>query len=265
MLIAFHDEFGHCGPFIARSDPHHNTSPVFGLAGYVMPNSEVRHFATFFFQLKSNMLAADLKKCGVHPATWEKKGSELINTKSVLKYPHIRQGISRLLNEMYKRGGRIIYYGRQKYQSPQDSNSSGLYTTVLAHTIRSIDRYCCVRKEQFMMILDQHPSRLRLLEAATKTMFGGHPARCLIEPPFQVESHLYQTVQAADWISTLIGRIEAYRVAPAEYADWEWAERLFGSKVQALSTHSTLWRPKSATSAPSTSTAAAAVTGANSN
>ena len=244
MLIAFHDEFGHCGPFVSRTDAHYNTSPVFGLAGYVMPHQRVRHFATFFFQLKSWMLASELKKCGVHPATWEKKGSQLINTKNIKKYAHIREGIHRFLNEIYKCNGRIIYYGREKYQAPEESNSNGLYTTVMAHTIRAIDRHCCGIRGQFMMILDEHPHRLGLLESASKTMFGESPARCLIEPPFQVESHLYQTVQAADWIATLIGRIEAYRVAPAQYGDWEWAERLYGAKIEKLATHSRLWRPR---------------------
>ena len=31
-------------------------------------------------------------------------------------------------------------------------------------------------------------------------MYGGEePRRALIEPPFHLESHRYQTVQAADW------------------------------------------------------------------
>ena len=246
MHIAFQDEFGHCGPFISRSDPRHNTSPVFGLAGYVMPAVEVRRFATFFFQLKNSMLQHEIKSCGVHPATWEKKGTELITTKNIRKYPHVREGIGRFLNELYKRGGRIVFYGREKYQAPADSNSPGLYNTVLSHTIRSLDRYCGVTESPFIMILDQHSSRIKLLEAASKTMFGSNPARFLLEPPFEVESHLYQTVQAADWIATLIGRIEAHRARPTEYADWEWAERLFGEKVQKLATHSTMWRQKPA-------------------
>ena len=90
---------------------------------------------------------------------------------------------------------------------------------------------------QFMMILDQHQDRIKLLEAASKTMFGDDPARRLMEPPFQVESHLYQTVQAADWIAALIGRIEAYRVAPEQYSVWAWAEEMYGEKVRVLSTH----------------------------
>jgi hypothetical protein len=81
MLIAFLDEFGHAGPFVARTDSRFKQSPVFGLAGYVLPHHQVRHFSTFFFQLKQHMLAAELASSNQHPATWEKKGTELISTK----------------------------------------------------------------------------------------------------------------------------------------------------------------------------------------
>ncbi|KQM24584.1 MULTISPECIES: DUF3800 domain-containing protein [unclassified Sphingomonas] len=246
MQIAFLDEFGHCGPYVSRTDPKYNTSPVFGLAGYVMPAANVRHFATFFYQLKQFMLAADIKAAGVHPATWEKKGAKLLTTKNIRKYPHVREGVNRLLNELYKCNGRIIYYGREKYKSPEESNSGGLYNTVMGHSIRAIDRYCGLSNSPFLMILDQHSSRIKLLEAASKTMFGSEPARYLLEPPFEVESHLYQTVQAADWIATLVGRIEARRAKPDEYEAWEWAERLFGNKIDALATHSRMWRPSRA-------------------
>ena len=40
------DEFGHVGPYVSRTDPHHNDSPVFGLAGFVLPVGEVRGFGT---------------------------------------------------------------------------------------------------------------------------------------------------------------------------------------------------------------------------
>ena len=179
-----------------------------------------------------------------HPATWEKKGSELLYTQNIKRYRHIREGISRLLSEIRKRDGKLFFYGREKYQSPENSNASGLYTTVLSHSIRQIDAYCCTRDSKFMMILDQHSDRIRLLESASKTMFSAdNPARCLMEPPFQVESHLYQTIQAADWIATLIGRLHAFTTVPSQYSDWEWAETYFGLSVRSLSTHATLWKP----------------------
>ncbi len=245
--LAFLDEFGHCGPYVARRDKRFNQSPVFGLAGYIIPHSEARHFATFFLKLKSQMLASDLAKIQRHPATWEKKGKELITSTNIRKYAHIREGISRLLRELDRRGGKIFWYGRQKYLAPENSNSSGLYTTVLAHAIRNLDAYVQSQNSQFMIILDQHSDRLKLLETAAKTMFSpDSPARTLIEPPFEVESHLYQTIQAADWIATLVGRQQALRIAPKEYGDWEWADRLYGARVAALSTHSKMWIPRMA-------------------
>ncbi|WP_454760743.1 DUF3800 domain-containing protein [Caulobacter segnis] len=246
MQIAFLDEFGHIGPFVSRSHAQFNHSPVFGLAGFVLPHEEVRSFSTWFFQFKNQMLAGELKASQQHPATWEKKGSELFNTRNVRKYASIREGAGRLVNHIHASGGKVFYYGRQKYQTPEDSKPSGLYTTCMGHSIRHLDRYSEYRNRCFMMILDQHSDRLKLLETAAKTMFGTDPARKLVEPPFQVESHLYQTVQAADWIAALVGRVMAYRALPSEYGDWEWAERLYGARIDAASTHSRLWRPSSA-------------------
>ena len=137
----------------------------------------------------------------------------------------------RVINRIYRSDGRLFFYGRQKYLPPEKSNSNGLYTTVIGHAVRQLDNFCKTQNEHFMMILDQHESRTKLLETATKTMFGDEPAHCLLEPPFQVESHLYQTIQAADWIATLVGRLFAFRVAPKEYSDWEWAEKYYGKRI----------------------------------
>ena len=44
IYIAYLDEFGHVGPYVSRTHPRHNDSPVFGFAGFVMPAEEVRGF-----------------------------------------------------------------------------------------------------------------------------------------------------------------------------------------------------------------------------
>lgn len=94
-----------------------------------------------------------------------------------------------------------------------------------------------------MMILDHHDDRVKLLEAATKTMFGQNPARSLVEPPFHVESHLYQTIQAADWIATIVGRLLAFRLS-ADFSDWKWAEDYYRQRVDRASSHSRVWQPR---------------------
>lgn len=50
--------------------------------------------------------------------------------------------------------------------------------------------------------------RRELVTSVARDMYGGEePRRQLIEPPFQLESHRYQTLQAADWIAGLVGRL----------------------------------------------------------
>ncbi len=242
MYIAFLDEFGHIGPYVARTDPRYNHSPVFGLAGYILPHHHVRRFATWFYQYKGRLLSQEIAEAQGHPATWEKKGKKLYRSKNIESYRNLRGGTNRMINKIFVFGGRLFYYGIEKYQSPEESNATNLYKTCMSHTIRRINHFCGSQEETFLMILDEHEDRIQLLEAAAKTMFGEHAAVNLLEPPFQVESHLYQTIQAADWIATIIGKLLAYRSQPAEFADYEWAERYFGSRIGEAATHSKIWK-----------------------
>ena len=62
--------------------------------------------------------------------------------------------------------------------------------------------------ERFLPALEEHPQRAELPTAADRDMYGSEdPRRQLIEPPFQSESHRYQTRQAADWIAGVVGRL----------------------------------------------------------
>ena len=83
LYIAFLDEFGHIGPFISRSHRKYKQSPVFGLAGYVLPHRNARTFATWFYQMKAELLQPEISILKVHQATWEKKGNELFTSKNI--------------------------------------------------------------------------------------------------------------------------------------------------------------------------------------
>jgi hypothetical protein len=242
MYFVFLDEFGHIGPYVARNHRKHNTSPVFGLGGLILPENSVRNFATFFLQLKSNMLAKSLADSGMHPAVWEKKGTDVFKPKNVKKYRSVRDGGNRLLNRIKKDGGFVFYYGIEKHKSPDKSNSLGLHKTVLTNSLRQIDKFCGPKNANFMVIMDEHSSRMELLEASAKTMFGSQPAKRLLEPPFQVESHLYQTVQAGDWLGGILGKILTHRVNPQAFPDYEPVDRFFGAKLSQTATHSRIKR-----------------------
>src|ERR1700755_686313 len=49
------DEFGHIGPYMGRNGARFNESPVFGLAGIILPGNAIRPFATKFLQLKQHI------------------------------------------------------------------------------------------------------------------------------------------------------------------------------------------------------------------
>lgn len=179
MIFVYLDEFGHIGPYAGRSGRKHNESPVFGLAGFMLPEQAVRSFATFFLQLKTETFRHDLDANGAMPAKWEKKGTSFIRPKPMTDYPNLRKAMFRIITRVSKEHGRIFYYGREKERGKLDGNSIGLYTTCLAHALRRIDAYCQARGESFVVVLDQHSARKELIECAAKTMFGANPCRRL--------------------------------------------------------------------------------------
>ena len=178
--IAYLDEFGHVGPYVARNDPRHNDSPVFGLAGFVMPADEVRGFGTWFFQRKCELLDFEIRRSGEHPAVWEKKGSSLYTVKNVESYPELRRTSFRLLNKIARVGGRVFYVGIRKTAQPESHDANAMYLSVLAEAIRRLDAFCCVDnpvRERFLLALDEHPLRARLLTtAAPGYVRRGRPA-----------------------------------------------------------------------------------------
>ena len=242
MIFAYLDEFGHVGPFFSRAHPQHNSSPVFGIAGILLPEDAVRPFAGFFLHRKNELLAGDIQKSGKPPYAWEKKGTNLFTANSIEKYPNIRQTAFRLINQIKTCRGKIFYSGRQKIKGQsEDLNSNGLYKTVLAQAIRQIDSYCQGIGENYVIVIDEHSARKELLDTAAKTMFGNSPARRLSSTPFEVESYLNQNIQAADWVAAIVGRMWNYRLEPAEFKNLEPYTRFFWDRIHSASTHSSVW------------------------
>lgn len=238
MRLVFLDEFGHIGPFVARDDARYKTSPVFGVSGFIIPEQHARYFSTWFFQLKNELYANEIEVSRHHASAWEKKGNEIFTRGRVYK---TKKRLFSVINEIKRCGGKIFYSGVEKYETPEDSNPVGLYTTVLNHALGNLNHYCDqVVNENFMVILDQHSSRMALLANAIRVMYGADPINRLIQPPFQVESHLYQTIQAADWISSVVGALWSHRALPTQFADEIWAEKYFATRIDAAATHSTV-------------------------
>ena len=232
--IAYLDEFGHIGPYIARNDPRHNDSPVFGLAGLVLPIGQVRNFGTWFYQRKCELLKFEIEQAKAHPAVWEKKGSALYTVRNVATYQELRRFTNRLFNKIETLGGFVFYVGQCKKDPPAAHDANALYRHILKEAIKRIDQHCdldCNPGEKFLLALDEHDQRSALVTQAAIAMYGVDQRRCLVEPPFQLESHRYQTMQAADWIAGLIGRLGAYWKAASDYPENEIFATYFAARL----------------------------------
>ena len=240
--FAYLDEFGHIGPYISRTDPRYKTSPVFGLAGFVLPSAEVRGFGTWFFQRKCQMLAFEIQRSGEHPTVWEKKGASLFTVTNVTRYRVLRQFTNRLFNKIERLGGFVFYVGLRKTATPAAHRPNRLYARVFIEAIKRIDEFCeedTDPRGNFIVVLDEHDQRSALITAAARSMYGRRqPRRQLIEPPFHLESHRYQTLQAADWIAGLVGRLGAIWADPAAYPENEVFRRYFEHRVNQVSRRS---------------------------
>lgn len=229
--IAYLDEFGHIGPYVDRQHPKHRTSPVFGLAGYVLPAERVRWFATWFFKRKCDLLEFEIRRSGKPPALWEKKGSALYTVQNIEKYRELRHFTYRMLRQLRNLGGFVFYVGMEKDAAPHQHNPKGLYAAVFGEAIKRLDEFCeASGSASFLLALDQHEAmRPILITHAARAMFAGEsPKRRLIEPPIHLESDRYQTIQAADWIAALVGRLGAFRAEPESYPENESFEQYFG-------------------------------------
>ena len=215
---------------------------MFGLAGFVMPAAEVRGFGTWFFQRKCQMLDFEIKRSGEHPAVWEKKGASLFTVTNVTRYRELRKFTTRLFNKIERLGGFLFYVGLRKTAAPAVHDPNRLYARVFLEAIKRINEYCEENRDprdNFIVILDEHDQRSALITAAGRSMYGrNQPRRQLIEPPFHVESHRYQTLQAADWIAGLVGRLGAIWADPEAYPENEVFRRYFEHRVNRASRRS---------------------------
>jgi len=246
LYIAYVDEFGHVGPFLSSTDPKHKSHPAFGLGALVLPYENVRHFSTWFFKLKNRLLDWELKQSGEHPAKWEKKGSALYTERNVRTYPEVKKATFRLLNKIRQLDGFVIHVGVEKRRD-LDMDSKKLFHYVLRELIKRLDQECECSGSQFMMILDeqeQNVMRKEIVETSSLAMFGSDQRKRLIEPPIQVESDLYQTVQCSDWLCALYGRLAYYSLLPADKPGYDIFENYFATRLKAVSRRTGLQRLK---------------------
>ena len=242
MYIGYFDEFGHNGAYVSRTNPQFKTHPVFGLGGFVIPADNVRHLSREFRQIKESGLRAEIQAKviakGKKVEHWEKKGSALLTTQNIVKYRELRSIINRVLNLLDNLDAQVVFYGQEKPRGLNDEtgeNEASRYDHVMKQLIQRIN-WTLPHSENHILILDkQGPrERMEIFASSAAFMFSNPDANKLLEPPFEVESHLYQAVQCADWICALLGRISAFKYDP-EFSDFDWAIKFFGNRLTHVS------------------------------
>jgi hypothetical protein len=181
-------------------------------------------------------LKFEIDQAGVHPAKWEKKGAALYTTRNVTKYPELRKATNRLLNQINNLGGFGIYVGTEKVRS-ENLDSKELFHSTLIEIIKRLDEECIGRNDQFMVILDEQEENVmrgEIVERTSIEMFGANNRKHLIEPRVQAESHLYQTLQCADWLCGLFGRMAHLQFEPEHKKDFEWVDTYFKARLDAV-------------------------------
>lgn len=242
MYIGYFDEFGHNGAYISRQDPHYKTHPVFGIGGFIIPAHNVRHFSGAFRNLKESGLKAEIEakviSKGKKVEHWEKKGTALLTTNNINKYRELRSIINRLLNTLDELDAQVVFYGQEKPRGANNEtgeNETSRYDHAMKQLIQRID-WTLPEHGHHLLILDKQgpKERAEIFASSAAFMFSHENAGKLLEPPLEVESHLYQTVQCADWLCALIGRIAAYKYDP-EFNEFKWAVEYFGNRLAHVS------------------------------
>lgn len=246
MYIGYFDEFGHNGLYISREHESYKTHPVFGLGGFIVPVDKVRELSGAFrhikeFGLKEEIDAKVIAQ-GKKIEHWEKKGSALLTTHNIEKYREVRRILGRVLTKLDQLGAKVVFYGQEKprgggAETISETNAER-YDHVMKQLIQRI-HWDLPDGENLMMILDKQGDRERIevFAGAASFMFSHKNATRLLEPPMEVESHLYQTVQCADWICGLLGRIAAYKFDP-EFEEFKWAPKYFGDRLASITSAS---------------------------
>jgi hypothetical protein len=239
MLLAYLDEFGHIGPYISDTHTKFSTHPVFGYAGFVMPAENVREFGGYFEYIKENLLRFEIEQAGAHPRRWEKKGASLFTTRNIEQYPELAWAFKRLMRKLERLGGKVVFYGQVKpvgsaretgeTASERSAHALRQVLTRLSWHAESLDR-------NIMIVLDSVDDKPRIEAVSVMASFiysnGNNALRRVVEAPMQVESHLYATIQFADWLCALLGRAAHFQFV--ENSQFGWAPEKFGSLMKAV-------------------------------
>ena len=152
MLIAYIDEVGEAGPFVSKNHPKCNTSPVFGYAGFIVPEEHVHALSRDVALTKQrfySLLCGDKQEeREQYTPTWERKGAELLSKHAMGRAGRreviaLRALLSRISGTY---GGKLFYFVREKPKNKREERT-------LKCLSEAINRLCTYAESEEQNIL----------------------------------------------------------------------------------------------------------------
>lgn len=166
-------------------------------------------------------------------STWEKKGSKQYSVTNLKKYKaQLVRTTGRIINRITDDGGFLFYVGEAKKKSVDEHNPEGAYKSSLKEIIKRLDDEFKNQNAQFLIFMDDHESRTQIVKNAIYEMHQQDKYQ-LLEAPVQVDSKLYQTIQCADWLCAIYGKIQYFEAEPNNKPEYELFKTYFNDRILA--------------------------------
>lgn len=220
VLLAYIDEIGEPGAFVARDHDRFNTSPAFGYAGFIIPEQQARSFGSLFNQSKRSLFP-DVMENAPHSGRWEKKGASVFRRDTSQRFPQHLRVFDALVKQVRQVAGALFYYADEKpIGTPKQTglNVADRETAAMREALNRIARHAESRGSNVMVMIDQvnEKTRAERLPAMYGHILGRayeYPEmRRIIEPPMHVDSVLSSNIQFADWTAACVSRAIDYQL-----------------------------------------------------
>lgn len=228
VLLAYIDEIGETGAFVARGHPRFSTSPAFGYAGFVLPDDRARQLGTIFTEEKRRIFRSEIDDAE-HPGRWERKGASVFRVDTLERYPQQIRVFNGLVRSLRRLGGSLFYYADEKpLGTPKQTNldTEARETAAMREALNRIARHADSQGENVMVVIDQINEKTRA--ARLPRMYGHILGRAaefpemkrIIEPPMHVDSVLSANIQFADWVAACGNRAIDYQLVQESPYGW---------------------------------------------
>ncbi|QIM15440.1 DUF3800 domain-containing protein [Leucobacter insecticola] len=228
MLLAYLDEVGESGAFISRKHKHFNTSPGFGYAGFVIPDSNAREFGAIFTKEKRILFSKEFVSAA-NQGAWEIKGASVFRSKTPTYAPQNIRVFQNLCRQLIRLDGRLFYYVDEKPKGTPKQVSLDQDLVERRAMEEVLNRVCTAadaRGENVMFMIDainedQRSKRLPNMYAHILGRAADKPEmRRAVEPPMHIDSELSASIQFADWVAAVIARAVEYQLLGND--DYQW-------------------------------------------